>query len=178
MNPTIQTASGREFHLVTPSPDSIVIEDIAHALSHLCRYTGHCQTFYSVAQHSYLVSRIVEETEPEHALRALLHDASEAYLGDVSSPLKQLLQDYRLLEANVMDAINFKFGITGPEPRCIKTADIIALKTEKRDLMPNGWEWEYYAAYAPRARPITALPPPLARNLFLNRYHELAKVVA
>lgn len=177
MTPTIETASGREFNFLTPSPAMICIEDIAHALSHVCRYTGHCREFYSVAQHSVIVSRLVEDQEPEHAMRALLHDATEAYIGDVSSPLKQLLQDYRYIESGVQAAIDAAFGFTGAPPAVIKWADMTALVTEKRDLMPEstGVQWEAAKQYEPRGRPITPLPPFLARNLFLERYHELRK---
>lgn len=176
MSPTIETASGKEFNYLQPSQASIDIRDIAHALSHLCRYTGHCRAFYSVAQHSVIVSRIVEEQAPELALRALLHDAAEAYIGDVASPLKQLLQDYRYIEAVVEDAINEKFGFFGPQPAIIKHADMVALATEKRDLMPDTMvHWEIVNKFQPRERPISPLPSSLARNMFLERYYELTK---
>jgi len=88
MNAWIQTISGRKFPLAEPDPNQIDIEDIAHALSMLCRFNGHCTQFYSVAEHSMHVSH---EISNDLALAGLLHDAAEAYLGDVPSPLKKEL---------------------------------------------------------------------------------------
>ena len=177
MRPTIETASGREFNFLEPTQDSISIEDIAHALSNICRYTGHVRDFYSVAQHSVLVARIVEEMgRPELALRALLHDAAEAYIGDVSSPLKKLLPEYRRIEAIVSAAIDRKFGFDGPEPPEVRRADYIALLTEKRDLMPNTGIWPEYRDIAPRERPASPMEPFRAETLFLNKYHELRTI--
>lgn len=171
MRPTIETASGAEFDFSAPSPSKIHIEDIAHALSHLCRFTGHTRQYYSVAQHSYIVSTLVPR---EHAMQGLLHDATEAYVGDVSSPLKTLLPDYREIEGRVWMAICIRFGIDDHMHESVKAADRTALVTEKRDLMPAGFDlWQDFKDVAPRERPITPLPPQLARNLFLNRYHEL-----
>src|SRR5579872_2947230 len=87
--PWIQTASGLEFPLFEPRLDAINIEDIAHGLSMICRFTGQCARFYSVAEHSVHVSHLVPR---EDAAWGLLHDAAEAYLGDVASPLKKHLK--------------------------------------------------------------------------------------
>ena len=99
MKTWIQTHSGIAFDLLKPTPDMIVIDDIAHALSNLCRFTGHSK-FYSVAQHSRLASFMVSE---QFALQALMHDASEAYLTDISAPLKALpcMAEYKKLEAKL-----------------------------------------------------------------------------
>jgi len=121
------------------------IEDIAHALSNLCRYTGHCKDFYSVAQHSIYVSSIVS---PELKLRALLHDAAEAYMNDVNSPLKRGFPEYQKLEKEMLCAIFKKLKIKIPRKgitinsEAIKEADLIMLATEANQLMPsggNGW---------------------------------------
>lgn len=173
MTTTIQTFSGREFNLLKPCVTSIDIDDIAHALSHLCRYTGHVSDFYSVAQHSVLVSNIVPI---EDAMWGLLHDAPEAYIGDVSSPLKQLLQDYRYIETGVTEQICIKFDLPLKEPPSVKSADMIALATEKRDLMPGGWEWGYLHGVLAMERRIEPMPPQVARAAFLHRYHELLAV--
>lgn len=104
----IQTLSGKHFNYLDIQHDDIVIEDIATALSHLCRFAGHLPEFYSVGQHSVLTSHLVPQ---EFALEALLHDAAEAYLQDIPSPLKRLLPDYQVIEARVDAAIRQKFGL-------------------------------------------------------------------
>lgn len=114
--PFILTHTGRQVFFDHVYPEDICIEDIAHALSHLCRYTGHITMFFSVAQHSLLV----EEKIPGNAetkLAALLHDAAEAYIGDVSSPLKRWMKEkgnwaYDSLHHAIADVIHRRFEIT------------------------------------------------------------------
>src|SRR4051812_44303587 len=98
----IQTYSGKQFFPMRPIGGDIDIEDIAHALSNQCRFSGHCQRFYSVAEHSL---RVAELVTPQHKLWALLHDASEAYLVDLPTPIKRTLEEYRNAENRVMKAI-------------------------------------------------------------------------
>lgn len=173
MNPSIETASGREFNFLRPDPESIHIDDIAHALSHLCRYTGHVREFYSVAQHSWIVSHIVPQ---EFALHGLLHDASEAYLGDVSSPLKRLLPDYRGIEEMVQAAIYCRFGLDPAEPQEVRRADRIALVTEKRDLMSSDWRlWGDFSDVSPLNKTICPASSQIARDMFLDRYDTLVR---
>lgn len=135
----MQTASGRKFVITDPKPDAIVIDDIAHALSMLCRFGGHVLDFYSVAQHSVLVCDYVESLRgsPNDIRWALLHDASEAYLGDIVWPLKQHpgLGGYKYIERDVQNVIAGKFELVGDEPPCVKQADLVILATEKRDLL-------------------------------------------
>ncbi|WP_230942709.1 metal-dependent phosphohydrolase [Burkholderia cepacia] len=180
--PQILTASGRYFDFLSPDPDSIVIEDIATALSRICRFTGHTTRFYSVAQHSVLVSYLVPQ---EFALQGLLHDASEAYLGDVSSPLKQLLPDYKAIEQRVERAILERFRLPFPLHPSIKEADLRALVTERRDFMPEpidcyrvtdsvAWSWTEGIA-ATGATPLPTFNPAVARTVFLARYEELTQ---
>ena len=84
----LPTCSGRRVHIANPLPDEIDIEDIAHGLSHTCRFAGHVPLYYSVAQHSLLVSELLDERT---AMWGLLHDASEAYLHDLTRPLKRVM---------------------------------------------------------------------------------------
>lgn len=152
------------------------IQDIAHALSHLCRFTGHTREFYSVAQHSVYVSRIVP---PQHALAGLLHDAAEAYLGDVSSPLKALLPDYKKLERCFEAQIFEHFGLPAELPPEVKQADQTMLATEMRDLMPvTARDMAGLAELGIKAHPdLTVYPvfPDVAKATFLRRFEELTK---
>ncbi len=108
MNPTICTVNGSYFNFVDVKPNVIFIDTIARALSNLCRFNGQIEKFYSVAQHSVLCSYIVPE---EFAMQALFHDAAEAYIGDITTPLKILLHDYREIEKRVEFDIFKKLGI-------------------------------------------------------------------
>lgn len=171
IGPTIQTFTGRYFNLVSPDPWTITIEDIAHALSNVCRFAGHCRTFYSVAQHSLVVSRSVS---PERALEALLHDAAEAYCGDVTKPLKSVLPDYRKVQTGIELAIAKRFGLPPELDPEIKFADLVVLATERRDLMPKCLaEWECLAGLQPLPGRIEPLLPVDAEGEFLNRFRAL-----
>jgi len=110
----IYTFTGRRFWPMDPRAEDMCIEDIAHALSMLCRYNGHVDRFYSVAEHSMLVYHAVSwirPGEPALHLQALLHDASEAYLADVPRPVKPYLSNYRTAEREVERAIANAFGL-------------------------------------------------------------------
>lgn len=167
---TILTATGNYFCFDSPETSEFGIEDIAHALSRICRFTGHCREFYSVAQHCVYVSEIVPV---QHALGGLLHDGAEAFLGDVSKPLKQLLPDYRKLEEAVEQAVLSRFGIGSLHP-CIKAADMVLLATEQRDLMPpHGDKWPCLEGHAPLPWTIHPFSPRNAKEMFLRRFREI-----
>ena len=158
----IQTHAGIAFDLSDPKPHMFRIEDVAYALAHQCRFTGHCARHYSVSEHSRHVARMVK---PEWALAALLHEVEEAYIGDLSSPLKALLRNNgagRAL-AGIVDPIRrtaqIAFGLDLYQPstysalrrldivqmrdrgHAIKQADLRMLATERRDLMPALPDW-------------------------------------
>jgi hypothetical protein len=168
----ILTSTGRRFWPLDPRPEDIDIEDIAHALSHLCRYGGHCREYYSVAQHSVLVSYICP---PNQALWGLLHDAAEAYLCDVPRPIKTMLPGYATMEGIVMAAIIKRFNLTPTrEPDEVRLADNVLLATEMRDLMrPNDWIATNLKGVHPLADPVLPIPPRDARLWFLTRYSNL-----
>lgn len=173
MRPDILTASGLYFNFLEPAGDTVDIETIAHALSHICRYTGHVREFYSVAQHSVLVSYLVG---PEHALAGLLHDAAEAFIGDMAAPLKRLLPDYKAVEKRVEAVVLAKFGLPPDLPIEVKRADLIALATEQRDLMPKHsdvWEWETLPGIRPMTMTIIPQRSGEARSWFMQRFAEL-----
>jgi hypothetical protein len=171
VGPTILLQSGDYFDFLAPETSRFTIEDIAHALSHLCRFTGHTGVFYSVAQHSVHVSHLVPA---EHALAGLLHDAAEAFVGDVAKPLKDLLPDYRAIEDRIEAAVLARFGLSLPLPPCVKDADITMLVTEQRQLMRNSEDWDYNRGRQPADLRLPYWPPKLAREAFLRRFHELA----
>lgn len=135
----IQTFTGKQFWPMDPSPDEIDIEDIAHALSMLCRYGGHCLRFYSVAEHSVLLARAVA---PRHRLHALLHDASEAYLIDLPRPIKNCLAGYREAERVIEIAVAMHFDLPLAMPSEVKRADTQILMDERAVNMrhaPSRW---------------------------------------
>ena len=133
----ILSYAGDYVDLCEPKPQHLKIEVFAHALSNLCRFNGHCRTFYSVARHSILVSHIVEQDlgMPGYALEGLMHDASEAFLGDVTTLLKPLLPTYKPIERNFARAIRDTFGLAHV-PEILKKADLRALKSERAALLP------------------------------------------
>ena len=170
----IQTYTGRQFWPLEPRIEDIDIEDIAHALSNLCRYGGHVEQFYSVAQHSYLVSKVVPQ---EHALRGLLHDAAEAYLIDLPRPIKRSvgMEAYGAAEKILQAAIYERFGLSPHDPECIKTADNQLLRTEQRDLMkPAPVAWKDYRVGALEMK-IEPWSPLGSKVSFKLRFNELTR---
>lgn len=171
----IQTFSGRRFNPTNPNPKAIVIQDIAHSLSMQCRFSGHCKYFYSVAQHSVLVSHVCNS---EDALWGLLHDASEAYLVDIPRPLKQSgkFEAYKEMEAVMQKAICQRFSLPEREPPSVKRADKVLLATEARDLMsPLHPDWRHPALPLPFH--IEAWGPTKAEKEFLDRFYYLINAV-
>lgn len=167
----ILTRSGHRLDLLQPNPACIHPGDISQALSCIARFNGHTRHHYSVAQHSLLVASIVP---PEHQLVALLHDATEAYIGDMVRPLKALLPGYCEIEHELWLAICERFGIAPELPDCIYEADMIALATEREQLMPwHGDEWECLHGITPLPEALECWTPPQAQVHYLNRLLEL-----
>lgn len=174
--------SGECFNVRAPRADQIHLADIAHHLSQVCRFGGATREFYSVAEHCVYVSRLVR---PELAALALVHDAQEAYLGDVIKPLKNCLPDYQALEHVWEAAIAERFGFDSLKHPEVKTADVAAVQAERRDLLPNTLNanaprelWEAYLQRGDRVPPAAAQVRPLgapvaARMLFLMRAADL-----
>lgn len=167
----INTQSGRHFNYQRPRSEDICIEDIATALSHECRFAGHTDTFYSVAQHSVLVSMMLPQ---ELALEGLLHDAMEAYYKDIPTPLKSLLPGYKARESECDAIIRGMFNLPPAMSPMVKHCDLIALATERRDLgLDDGEPWPQLDGLAPLEDPIIPLLPVQARALFMARFNEL-----
>ena len=169
----ILTNSGKHFDFADPQPDQIDILDIAQGLANECRYAGQCRVFYSVAQHSFLASQIVN---PRLAIEALLHDAAEAYCKDIPRPLKYMLPDYQAIEERVESAIRERFKLPAQMSPEVKRADLILLATERRDLMPaDDTPWPILEGILPLERKIAAAHASRSQALFIKRWVELTR---
>lgn len=170
-HPMITTRSGRQVSLHAPRPDQIDIGDIAHGLAYQCRFNGQVSRFYSVAQHSILVASIL----PDHLkLAGLLHDAAEAYLGDIVQPLKQFLPEFERIERRFMAVIGDRLGIKLDHHPEVKHADLVALATEKRDLLPREKsDWDVLEGIQPLSRLILPMTPVEAEDAFLKTFMAL-----
>lgn len=176
----MQTATGKQYWPIDPRPEDVCIEDIAHALGMICRYGGHCLDFYSVAEHSVYVSQLVPQ---EHALVALLHDAAEAYCCDIPRPLKIDLLGYKEIEERNWRAICDAFALNPELPQCVHDADVAMLFAERKAVMAptlsplEDWGMGLKTPInADRIR-IFAHMPGRASLMFLNRFHELTKLL-
>lgn len=168
----ITTYTGKAFDLLDPDWDVIDILDIAHALAHICRFTGHVREFYSVAQHSVLVS---QQVPPEHALEGLLHDATETYCNDLARPIKRLpgFEAYNELEARLQRAVAMAFGVPAEMSKSVKEADQRMLVTEAKQLLTKPPRpWAIPAEPYPDLE-IKPLPPDVAKAMFLASFQEL-----
>lgn len=172
------TSTGKRCWIGNPVASEICLEDIARSLARQCRFAGHLRDefdHYSVAQHSVLVSRLCK---PEHALIGLLHDATEAYLQDIIRPLKKTLgAAYRDLEARWALALGDRFGLEPAAlldlPDDVEHADVVALMTERRDLLDqrNAHLWTQRAE--PHEMAIWPFSSRTAYRLFMNRFREI-----
>lgn len=175
--PWIETFTGKQFYFLDPKEEDVDITDIAHSLSMQCRYTGHSRNFYSVAEHSVAVADYLNHTynDKKLALAGLLHDASEAYLSDIASPVKQFLTGYSDMEERIQDIIAKKYEVDFSDLR-IKQADITMLSTEIWDLLPSrgrDWNWDYYGGRPDKVEPVVGLPPKESFRLFMGWFEML-----
>lgn len=178
----MQLFSGRPFFLTDPKAREVDIRDIAHSLANQCRFNGHTKKFYSVAQHSVIVS---ENVPTNLALEGLLHDAGETYVTDLAKPVKVLVEGaYTELE-NTMDhiiceAFDLKYENCHAGP--VKIADKRTVATERRDLMhpSQGTNWGDIGKEGFNVFPFKIIPigPEEAEELFLKRYRQLADIRA
>jgi hypothetical protein len=168
--PKILCRSGAYIDLESPDQSNFTIDDIAHGLSNICRFTGQCDRFYSVAEHSVHTSYIVRS---EFAWDALLHDAAEAFIGDVAQPLKSILPDYKRIEARVECAVFDLLGVNNPLPDCVKKADLRMLATEQFQAMGNSDCWPSVQAIHPANLTLKFWDPATAKKRFLARFVEL-----
>jgi len=179
------TFTGRQFDPFDPQPEDIHILDIAHALSNTCRYGGMCQFYYSVAQHSGYVAQMAMDlngtkTSPDWPLWGLLHDAAEAYIGDMPTPFKPFMTNFDKVETDILRVIAEKFGLhwygEAGVPDAIKKVDKRMLFTEARQLLPGAdWckyqpKWPETAGYDMMVQPMS---PIAAEDAFLRTFGNL-----
>lgn len=179
VNPCFRTYTGKWVHIRDPHPDEIDIQDIAHSLAQTCRFFGHTDGFYSVAQHSVLVSQQVPAGDQ---LWGLLHDGAEAYLGDLARPLKRApeMEWYRALEQRFLECFARKFGLPPELPESVVRADTRMLATEFRDVTTvlDNREWivgECGVLPIDSGFFIQPWHPAVAEDQFLRRYWELTR---
>ena len=175
---SIILASGKSLYFDKPDPRVMDPEMIAASLAKLCRWTGQCLEFFSVAQHCVLVSRLVPE---EHAMAGLMHDASEAFIGDINRPLKYAMDHAAPgvlsgIEDKLHEAIAKRHGFEFPFDPSVKIADNISLATEKRDILPDdGTPW--MGLPEPLDAPLRPVGPKAAYTMWISRFEELGGVL-
>jgi uncharacterized protein len=170
IGPTILLQSGEYFDFLDPDNCKVTIEDVAHGLSMICRFTGHCNEFYSVAEHSWHASYHVE---PAFAFDALMHDSPESVIGDMSKPLKDICPEYRAIEDNIERSFAKKFGFQVPLAPEVKEVDLVMLTTEQKYIMKNRDDWDYTRGRKALNIKLYCWPPQVAKQMFLLRYNEL-----
>ena len=177
----MQTFTGKMFDVFDPDPNQIDIFDIAHHLSLMTRFNGACKWFYSIAQHSINCSQRAADyhyprpSEEKLALALLMHDAAEAYVGDIVRPIKRKITDFSVVENGVMDAINTRFDLPPvAEIRgykaAIKEVDNRMLVTEKLQLMDPNVRWAIEDIFEPYDLELELWQPRAAEMLFLSHF--------
>lgn len=175
-NPTawIQLANGERYNFLTPTDKALTLQVVAHALGNICRFTGHCSKFYSVAEHSVHVSRIVPK---QHALAGLVHDAQECIVGDCNRPLKNELPGYKAIEDANWKVFARFFGVAYELPKEVKLADNQMLLAEYQQIMvrnpKNPWNATWLDGVYAAPVKVQCWSPTRARREFIKRFHEI-----
>ena len=167
---TIKTHEGLWLDVLDPDPTQIGIADIAHSLSLTARFNGHTDELYSVAQHSVNVSW---DVPTEDALWGLMHDAAEAYIGDLASPIKQAFPEFQAMEDWLLEVIGRRFGLAWPVPLSVWEADKRAVEREMYYLMGIQGCFRPFEDLSYGVGIEIAWPPLAAEAMFLRRFNEL-----
>jgi len=173
----ISTRSVPKFYYLDPQPQDILIEDIAHALSMICRFGGHTSRFYSVAEHSIRVAGQLEsyEANEDYQLAGLMHDAEEAYLPDIPRPIKADMPEAKEIYRRLNQAIMFKFRI--PETidwSIIKDFDNRLCLTEAKQFGLYNKDWDSLGREF-RNLPEFGWSPEAAEIIFLYVYNDITQ---
>jgi len=177
----IETNSGIRFFPFRQEENNFNIQDIAHSLSQQCRFNGHTKAFYSVAQHSVLMAKYFQHShyKPGQILIALLHDAAEAYLGDIVKPIKDHMPVIQIAEYNLLNRIYSWAGVhafyTEDMRDAVKTVDVCLLHSEKQALLGDKVKWALPTIGLPLTFRIHPWDPRTAKNEFLNMWVDLIK---
>lgn len=174
--------SGARMDYDNPEESDVTLDDLASALSNICRFSGHLPCFYSVAQHLVNTSRIVPV---EFAFDALMHDTAEAFTNDLPTPLKWSLPIFKELEVKIESAMSRRFGFNYPYVPEVKLADTQMLLLEKKYVKLDDKEWPNYPDLAPEVErellskvDLKPWQPVRAKREFLERYGQLLKMPA
>jgi len=169
----LETVSGAHLDVLQPKAEDIHLEDIATALSNICRFTGHVSKFYSVAEHCVLVSLLAPE---EHRLAALMHDVGEMLINDIASPVKKHCAILKEIENIFLAEAGKKFGFTTPLHESVHAADMKALYIEAAQLkVSGGMDWgRPEGIELPNIR-LACYPPHMARHVFLQAFYALTQ---
>ena len=179
MTPHIETFTGRTFNVFDPAMPDIRVEDLAHALANQCRFSGHVRYHYSVAEHCVRVAELLARRRfsPTVQLWGLIHDASEAYLVDLPSPIKRsdhaIGEAYKTIERGLMTAICRRFSLPEDEPAAVRLADADMLATEVRDLMHGERPYWGKLEGRPVSERIRPWSPAVAEGEYLRAYQAL-----
>ena len=171
----ITLLNGTEMSLDSPSSEVMDIKTMAHSLSNLCRFIGHTKKFYSVAQHSVLVSHLVP---PAFAFEGLMHDAAEAFCGDISSPIKARLPEFRRLEKRINCQLAKRYNLPLTLSAEVLHADRVALVTEAKQLTKSKTYMHWFEDIKPVDISIIPLTPAEANVHFTRRFDQLVMEIS